>query len=75
MMPVTDMIRNLMYASRSKSIRTVIVDGRIVLENGAFVDLDEHLLLARINEASRAMLRRMGQTVEPNRTAGRRRMT
>ena len=62
LIPVTDMIRNLVYASHSKSIRTVIVDGRVVLEDGAFVDLDEPRLLARINEAAQAMLRRMGYT-------------
>jgi len=73
MIPVTDMTRNLMYSSRSKSVRTVIVDGRIVLENGAFVGLDEPRILAQINEASQAMLRRMGHTVEPNRTPRRRR--
>ena len=62
LIPVTDMIRNLVYASHSKSIRTVIVDGRVVLEDGDFVDLDEPRLLARINEAAQAMLKRMGYT-------------
>lgn len=72
LVPVTNMIRNLVYSARSKSVHTVIVDGRIVLEDGAFVALDEEGLLARINEASRAMLRRMGHTVEPNRVRPRR---
>ena len=62
LIPVTDMIRNLVYASHSKSIRTVIVDGRVVLEDGDFVDLDEPRLLAQINEAAQAMLKRMGYT-------------
>lgn len=73
MIPITDMIRNLMYSSRSKSVLTVIVDGKVVLEDGAFVELDEPRLLAQINEVSLAMLRRMGHTVEPNRVARRRR--
>jgi cytosine/adenosine deaminase-related metal-dependent hydrolase len=72
LIPVTDMTRNLMYSSRSKSVRTVIVDGRVILEDGAFVNLDEPRLLARINEAAQAMLRRMGHTVEPNRIPRRR---
>jgi cytosine/adenosine deaminase-related metal-dependent hydrolase len=70
--PVTDMVRNLVYASRSKSIRTVIVDGRVVLEDGAFPGLDEPALLARIDAGAGAMLRRMGYTVEPNRVPPRR---
>lgn len=72
MIPSLDVVRNLVYSSRSKSIRTVIVDGRVILDDGVFVGLDEPRLLARINEASRAMLRRMGHTVERNRVAERR---
>ena len=71
LIPVTDMMRNLIYSARSKSVWTVIVDGRVVLENGAFVDLDEAQLLAQINAASATMLRRMGHTVERNRVATR----
>jgi len=66
MIPTTNMIRNLVYASRSKSVRTVIVDGRIVLEDGAFVTVDERTMLAGINEAAKGLFARMGRTVEPN---------
>jgi 5-methylthioadenosine/S-adenosylhomocysteine deaminase len=66
MIPTTNMIRNLFYASRSKSVRTVIVDGRIVLEDGAFVTVDERTMLAGINEAAKGLFARMGRTVEPN---------
>ncbi len=67
MIPTTNMIRNLFYSSRSKSVHTVIVDGRVVLEDGRFVDLDEPEILAEINEASLALIGRMGKTIEPNR--------
>jgi cytosine/adenosine deaminase-related metal-dependent hydrolase len=66
--PRTDMLRNLMYASGSRSVDTVIVDGRVVLEGGRFVALDEERLIARVDEASRAMLARMGATVTPDRS-------
>ena len=36
MIPATNMVRNLFYASGSKSVHTVIVNGRIVLEEGRF---------------------------------------
>ncbi len=67
MLPVTDMMRNLFYASGSKSVNTVIVDGKVVLEDGAFAALDEKTLLAEINKASLALLARMGCRIEPNR--------
>jgi cytosine/adenosine deaminase-related metal-dependent hydrolase len=67
MLPVTNMIRNLFYASGSKSVRTVIVDGKVVLDDGAFVAFDEKALLAEINAASLALLARMGRPIEPNR--------
>ena len=66
MVPSTDMIRNLVYASRSRSVHTVIIDGRIVLEAGRFPDLDERGLLAEIRAAAAGLFRRMGHKVEPN---------
>lgn len=66
MIPTTNMIRNLFYSSRSKSVHTVIVNGKVILEEGAFVGLDEAEVLAHINEASLALLARMGKTIEPN---------
>lgn len=67
LMPTTDMVRNLMYSSRSKSVHTVIVDGKVVLENGSFADIDEEQLLAKVDAASRAMLSRLDLAAEPNR--------
>jgi cytosine/adenosine deaminase-related metal-dependent hydrolase len=67
MIPTTNMIRNLFYSSRSKSVHTVIVNGRIVLDGGVFAGIDEPEMLAHINEASLALISRMGKTIEPNR--------
>jgi cytosine/adenosine deaminase-related metal-dependent hydrolase len=64
--PATNMIRNLFYSSRSKSVHTVIVHGRPVLRDGRFVHIDEADMLAHINEASLALIARMGKVVEPN---------
>jgi cytosine/adenosine deaminase-related metal-dependent hydrolase len=72
MIPATNMIRNLFYASRSKSVHTVIVNGRIVLEDGVFTGIDEPEMLAHINAASLALIARMGKTIEPNRMPRRR---
>ena len=66
MVPTTNMIRNLFYASRSKSVHTVIIDGRVILEEGRFCALDEVEIYAEVRKASAALLSRMGHTVEPN---------
>jgi cytosine/adenosine deaminase-related metal-dependent hydrolase len=69
MVPSTNIIRNLFYSSRSKSVYTVIINGKVVLEEGLFLDLDEKAIFAEARKASQALLARMGHTVEPNRIA------
>lgn len=71
LLPVTDMVRNLMYSARSKSVSTVVIDGRVVLDRGDFAALDEAALLEEIREGSRRLLGRMGLTVERNRRVPR----
>lgn len=66
MVPSTNMIRNLFYASRSKSVHTVIVNGRVILEEGRFVGIDERAIYAEVRKASRSLLDRMGHKVEAN---------
>lgn len=65
--PVTDRMRGLFYSSRSKSVHTVIINGKVVLEAGRFPELCERELLREIGQASVSLLKRMGVTVEPNR--------
>ena len=62
MRPTSDMVRNLVFSSRAKSIRSVIVDGRVVLDEGIFPHLDEPALLAHIDEGAHALWQRMGYT-------------
>lgn len=71
MIPTTNLIRNLFYSSRSKSIHTVIVNGKIVFDAGYFVAINEADMLSHINEASLALISRMGKTIEPNRVRKR----
>ncbi|CAN5614462.1 amidohydrolase [soil metagenome] len=58
--PTTHLLRNVIHAGRSKTIRSVIIDGRVVLDDGVFGHLDEAGLLAHIDAAARAMLQRAG---------------
>ena len=71
MIPTLDPIRNLVYSSRSKAIRTVIINGAVVVDDGDLVTLNEADELRRIDVASHAMLKRMGQSVERNRILDR----
>ena len=66
LLPVTDLLRNLIYSSGSKSVDTVIIDGKVILDQGEFQHFDEQALLAQVNAGSRAMLKRMGHEVEKN---------
>jgi 5-methylthioadenosine/S-adenosylhomocysteine deaminase len=66
LVPYTDMVRNLIYASGSKSVHSVVIDGRVVLEEGRFGHFDEPALLRGIADKSRAMMARLGISSRPN---------
>ena len=66
LLPLTDPVRNLVYAAGSSTVDTVLIDGRVVLRHGQFPHLDEEALLRRAIERSGALLARMGYTVGPN---------
>lgn len=59
-----NVIRNFFYASRISA--SVIVNSKMVFGDGDFVGFDEADMLVHINEASLALLARMGKTIEPN---------
>jgi cytosine/adenosine deaminase-related metal-dependent hydrolase len=49
--PVDDPIRNLVYSASASQIDTVIVDGRLVVEDGTVPGVDERALIRRASEA------------------------
>jgi cytosine/adenosine deaminase-related metal-dependent hydrolase len=65
--PPVDPVRTLIHGGRSKSVDTVIVNGRVVLDHGRFTSVDEPALLAEARDASARLLRRMGVVARPNR--------
>lgn len=69
MVPSTDMVRNLFYASRSKSVHSVIINGRVVLDAGRMTSVDERAVFAAVRGASADLFRRMEYRVVPNRVA------
>jgi len=50
--PVADPVAALVYAAHGGDVDTVIVDGRVLLRGGAFVDVDEAAILADAERAA-----------------------
>ena len=53
--PLTDPVRQLVYAERGGAIDTVFVAGRCIMRNGKPTGIDEAALLAEINDAYEAL--------------------
>jgi cytosine/adenosine deaminase-related metal-dependent hydrolase len=58
--PGVDLLQDIVLSSRSKSIDTVIVDGRIVLKNGHSVLIDENVVYHLAREACDGLMNRLG---------------
>jgi cytosine/adenosine deaminase-related metal-dependent hydrolase len=56
MRPLRDPIKNIVYYGASRSVETVIVDGRVVVKDGKVPGMDEHLLAERIQAAAERAL-------------------
>ena len=56
--PGLDAVTSLVHAARSRGVDTVIIDGRIVVEGGAVVTVDETAELPAIDKAARELYRR-----------------
>ena len=56
--PGVDPIRSMVQSSRSKSIDMVIVNGRVIVENGHSTRVDEEEVYARSREATHELMKR-----------------
>jgi len=57
-------VNNLVYAASGSSVRTVLIDGRVVLDEGRLTTLDERALYERVERLSREHIRRAGVPIE-----------
>jgi len=57
MQPARDPLRSLIYHAADRAVRTVIVDGRVVYDNGKALGLDTATAAATITESQARMLR------------------
>jgi 5-methylthioadenosine/S-adenosylhomocysteine deaminase len=53
MRPVRDPVRSLIYAAADRAVKTVIVDGRIVVQDGVVLTMDHHKAAADLEAAQR----------------------
>jgi len=56
--PLLNPVNNLVYAASGASVRTVLVDGRVVLDEGRITTLDERTLYERVERLSRQHIQR-----------------
>lgn len=58
--PVYNPIQNLIYSSSGSSVQTVIIDGKIVMEDREIKTVDEQEVLSKCQELSKGILERSG---------------
>jgi 5-methylthioadenosine/S-adenosylhomocysteine deaminase len=58
--PVHDPLATLVYSAGQANVTTVVVDGRVVLEDGGFCYLDEAALLLEAQRAAQHLAQRCG---------------
>src|SRR5204863_5814449 len=62
--PLLNPVNNLVYAATGSSVRTVLIDGRVVLDEGRMVTIDETALYDRVERLARQQIRRAGLPIE-----------
>ena len=60
MVPNNNPVSDLVYAGCGADVDTVIVDGRIVMENKNVITLNEHEIIEQARERASSLLKRTG---------------
>jgi cytosine/adenosine deaminase-related metal-dependent hydrolase len=63
--PLLDPVNSLVYAATGASVRTAMVDGRVVLDEGRVTTIDERAVYRRIEPLARAHIARAGVPFQP----------
>jgi len=62
--PLLNPLNNLVYAATGASVRTVLIDGRMVLDEGRLTTLDEKAVYERVERLAREQIARAGLRIE-----------
>lgn len=62
--PLLNPLNNLVYAATGSSVRSVMIDGRLVLDDGRITTVDERAIYDRVEVLAREQVRRAGLTIE-----------
>jgi cytosine/adenosine deaminase-related metal-dependent hydrolase len=62
--PLLNPLNNLVYAATGSSVRSVMIDGRLVLDEGRITTVDERAIYERVEVLAREQVRRAGLTIE-----------
>jgi 5-methylthioadenosine/S-adenosylhomocysteine deaminase len=63
-LPRLNPLNYLVYAASGSSVRSVMLDGRLVLDEGRITTVDERAIYERVEVLAREQVRRAGLTVE-----------
>ncbi|HAJ38221.1 MAG TPA: amidohydrolase, partial [Chloroflexi bacterium] len=58
--PVHDPVATLVYSAGQANVETVVVGGRVLMEGGVFMHLDEAEILRQAQRAAQTLARRAG---------------
>jgi 5-methylthioadenosine/S-adenosylhomocysteine deaminase len=59
--PISNIVQNLIWGASGDSVETVIIDGKIVMEDRVIKTFDEYEMLDKIQEIHEDHLRRLGK--------------
>jgi 5-methylthioadenosine/S-adenosylhomocysteine deaminase len=59
--PFIDAVNHLLWRTEAADVRTVLVDGKVVLDDGKLQTLDEAETLDRVEKSAHAYIRRAGK--------------
>jgi 5-methylthioadenosine/S-adenosylhomocysteine deaminase len=62
--PLLNPVNNLVYAATGASVRTVLIDGRVVLDEGRLTTLDERVVYERAEALARQQIARAGLSIQ-----------
>lgn len=62
--PLGDIVHQLIFCEAGQSVDTVLVDGKVVVESGRLVSVDEEALIRRVEPISKKMRRLYGRVLK-----------